>query len=147
MAPKSSDDSSVEHNYKCLIQLSNYGGLGAYVIASLISPDESYVETLSVSGDEIDWYEDLPKWWEFQKETIEDIDGITGASIKSGDRRVVTFQLDPILMNKGYKLRLESAVEDKPYYEKDIELHLTDSIFGKNIEGQGYIRYIKIIKR
>jgi hypothetical protein len=131
--------------YKCLIQLSNYGGLGAYVIASLVHPQTGYQQTLSVSGDEIDWYEDLPEWYRFYENSGEDIDGITGASIQSGGRRVVMLSLDSAVLNAGYQLRFETAVENQKYYTQDLEVTLTDSIAGKNLQGTGYIRYVKLI--
>ena len=41
-------------SYRCLFQLTNYGGEGAYVITSLIYPNGEYVETLYVGGDDED---------------------------------------------------------------------------------------------
>ena len=32
--------------YKCLIQLTNYKGEGAYIVASLINPEGKYEQTL-----------------------------------------------------------------------------------------------------
>lgn len=136
---------STSKSYKCLIQLSNYGGLGAYVIVSLIDPQNGYERTLSVSGDEIDWYEDLPEWYAYHAQSEEDIDGLTGASIQSGGRKVVVLSLDSIILNAGYKLRFETAVEDQKYYAQDIEVALTDSLMGQSLEGTGYIRYVKLI--
>ncbi|WP_258098169.1 DUF2271 domain-containing protein [Marinoscillum pacificum] len=134
-----------EVKYKCLIQLSNYGGLGAYVIVSLTHPETGYHQTLSVSGDEPEWYDDLPEWFAYHEESGESIDGISGASIVSGGRKIVQFGIPQDLINSGYQLRFETAVEDNPYYPTDVEVALTDSLAGKNLEGNGYIRYVKLI--
>ncbi len=133
--------------YKCLIQLTNYGGEGAYVIASVINPSGEYEQTLSVSGDDEEWYQDLPLWFEFYKSKKEKIDGITGASIQSGGRKIVVLEVDELKLNKGYKLRFESSVEDEKYFEKDIELDIVNDMVNKKIDGSsGYIRYIRIMQ-
>ena len=33
-------------NYKCLMQMSNYSGEGAYVVVSIINPDGKYEKTI-----------------------------------------------------------------------------------------------------
>ena len=134
-------------SYKCLIQLTNYGGEGAYVITSLIKPGGVYEKTLFVGGDDEEWYPDLPTWYEFHKSVNADIDGITGASIQSGARKVALLEIDADKVNSGYKLRFESSVEDGRYHDKDLELELSDAMVGKTIKGSGYIRYVRIIKK
>ncbi|MEM8895146.1 MAG: DUF2271 domain-containing protein [Bacteroidota bacterium] len=134
-------------SYRCLIQLTNYGGEGAYVITSLIKPDGNYEETLYVGGDDAEWYPDLPVWYEFLDGSGQEIDGITGASIQSGGRKVTALDIPADKLNSGYKLRFESSVEDGLYHSKDIELELSEDMVGKTIEGNGYIRYVRIITK
>ncbi|MEM6525582.1 MAG: DUF2271 domain-containing protein [Bacteroidota bacterium] len=134
-------------SYRCLIQLTNYGGEGAYVITSIINPQGEYEKTLYVGGDDEEWYPDLPTWYEYYEKSELDIDGITGASIKSGGRKIALLEIDADKLNNGYKLRFESSVEDGLYHEKDIELDLSDQAIGKTIEGSGYIRYVRIITK
>ena len=134
-------------SYRCLIQLTNYGGEGAYVITSLIRPDGGYDKTLFVGGDDEEWYPDLPTWYEFHKSANMDIDGITAASIQSGGRKVAVLEIDADKLNNGYKLRFESSVEDGLYHDKDLELGLSDDMVGKTIKGSGYIRYVRIITK
>lgn len=134
-------------SYRCLIQLTNYGGEGAYVITTLIQPEDDYEKTLYVGGDDKEWYPDLPSWYAFYESTDENIDGITGASIQSGGRKVIALELEKDKLNAGYRLRFESSVEDGNYHEKDIELNLSDDMIGKTIEGNGYIRYVRIISK
>ena len=134
-------------SYRCLIQLTNYGGEGAYVITSLISPDGAYEKTLFIGGDDEEWYPDLPTWYEFHESANENIDGITGASIQSGGRKVALLEIDAEKLNNGYKLRFESSVEDGLYHDKDIELEVSGDMVGKTIKGSGYIRYVRIITK
>lgn len=141
----SSHDDAV--SFKCLIQLKNYGGEGAYVILSLMDPDGNYAKTLSVSGDDEEWYEDMPTWYEFHEQAGEDIDGITGASIASGGRKITVMEVDRSRLEAGYKLRFETAVEDQEYYSQDLEVELSEGNVKKRLPGTGYIRYVQLIQK
>lgn len=131
---------------KCLVQLTNYSGEGAYVVVSLIDNKGKYKKTLQVFGKEKRWWDDLPSWFKFISSTKENVDAVSGASITAGGRKIFTLQLDESLFNAGYKLRFETAVENKEYQEKDVEIDLSDDNIGKNINGTRYIRYVKLIK-
>ncbi|AWL78544.1 DUF2271 domain-containing protein [Capnocytophaga canimorsus] len=130
--------------YKCMIQLTNYQGEGAYIVVSLLDPNGTYVKTLQVLGDDPEWYSDLPEWWKFygKRETI---DAITGATISGGQRAIKIIEIDEDKLNKGYKLRFETAVEDQKYYAKDVEFELTTENLKAKIEGNGYIRYVRMM--
>lgn len=51
--------------YKCMMQMVNYTGEGAYIVISLINPNGGYEKTLYVQGDDSEWYHDLAEWWKF----------------------------------------------------------------------------------
>ena len=130
--------------YKCLIQLTNYKGDGAYIVASLINPQGKYEQTLQVLGDDPEWYDDLTEWWKFygKRQTI---DGITGETISGGERAVKVLTLDENKFDKGYKIRFETAVEDDYYYAKDAEIELKKENLNTKVEGKGYIRYVRLM--
>lgn len=134
-------------SFKCLIQLTNYGGEGAYVVTSLIDADGNYVQTLFVGGFEEEWYPDLPDWYTFYGDDWESIDGITGASIQSGGRKVALLKIGADKLDSGYELRFESAVEDEAYHGRDVEMDLTSENINQTIGGTGYIRHIRMISR
>jgi len=142
----SANNLAPKENYKCLIQLSNYGGEGAYVVASIINSSGAYDETIIVCGNDEKWYRDIPEWFKFWDTDRASTDGITGASISSGGRKINVFSIDPSKINKGYKLRFETSVEDQEYHKKDLEIELTDEVAGQTFKGSGYIRYVKILK-
>ena len=48
--------------YKCMIQMTNYMGEGAYIVVSLINKDNAYDKTLYVMGSDKKWYPDLKEW-------------------------------------------------------------------------------------
>lgn len=131
--------------YKCMIQMKNYTGEGAYIVISLLNPNGSYKETLHVQGDDDEWYFDITEWWSFQGKKRADIDAITGATISGGERKISVIQIPDDKINKGYKLRFESAVEDQEYYKDDLEFELTTENIKKKLEGKGFIRYVRMI--
>ncbi|MEO5893161.1 MAG: DUF2271 domain-containing protein [Ferruginibacter sp.] len=129
--------------YKCMIQMTNYLGEGAYIVVSLINKDDAYTKTLYVLGADKKWYKTLKEWDKAYKKKPANISAVTGASVSGGDRSVVTLELDNAIINAGYKLRFESAVEDKEYHVKDLEMPLTTESLGAKNEGKGYIRYVR----
>lgn len=132
--------------YKCMLQLTNYEGLEAYVVVSLIDENGNYKKTMYVFGTDKQWYNGFKEWEKALAIKKEKVDGITGASIASGDRGISVFTLDESLFNKGYKLRFETAVEDKAYHTDDVEISLTTADVSLKTEGKGYIRYVKLNK-
>ncbi|WP_026631022.1 DUF2271 domain-containing protein [Dyadobacter alkalitolerans] len=129
--------------YKCMIQMTNYMGEGAYIVISLINSKGAYEKTLYVLGPDKKWYNSMKEWHKFQSKQKANISAITGASVTGGDRSVNVFEIDNAKINAGYKIRFESAVEDKEYHVKDLEIPLTtESLAAKN-EGTGYIRYVR----
>lgn len=129
--------------YKCMIQMTNYTGEGAYIVVSLINKSDAYEKTLYMLGPDKKWYPDLKEWHKAYKKKPANISAVTGASVAGGDRSVVTIELDPAQINAGYKLRFESAVEDKPYYVKDLEIPLTTEALAAKNDGSGFIRFVR----
>ncbi|MFD1604503.1 DUF2271 domain-containing protein [Flavobacterium artemisiae] len=132
--------------YKCMLQMNNYMGEGAYIVVSLINANGEYEKTLYVMGDDKKWYKSLKEWNKFHTQKAEDISAKTGASVTGGDRSVTTFEIENSKINKGYKLRFESAVEDQKYYVSDLEVPLTTEGLADKSDGKGYIKYVKLIK-
>lgn len=132
--------------YKCMIQMINYQGEKAYVIISLINPKGEYEKTLSVLGPDKQWFNTLKEWHKFQTKTKEKISTVTGASVGGGDRAIRTIEIDEAKLNKGYKLRFESAVEEQKYHVTDVEIPLTTAAVTARADGKGYIRFVKLSK-
>lgn len=134
-------------NYKCLIQLKNYTGEGAYVVISLMNPEGDYEETLYVQGKDAEWYSEISEWWKFYGKRRPDIDAISGATISGGERSINVIQIPEDKIDKGYKMRFETAVEDQEYYAKDLEFDLTQANLKGKKEGTGFIRYVRLIRQ
>ena len=133
--------------YKCMLQMSNYMGEGAYIVVSLVNAKGEYEKTLYVMGDDKKWYNTLKEWNKFHsKKPSDNISAKTGASVTGGDRSITTIEIEDSKINSGYKLRFESAVEDQKYYVTDLEIPLTNEGLADKTDGKGYIRYVRLNK-
>lgn len=132
--------------YKCMLQMANYMGEGAYIVVSLINSKGEYEKTLYVMGDDKKWYNSLKEWHKFNSKKPSNISAITGASVTGGDRSITTIEIENSKINHGYKLRFESAVEDQKYHVNDVEIPLTTAGIAAKSEGKGYIRYVRLSK-
>ena len=130
---------------KCLIQMTNYTGEGAYVVVSLLNPSGEYEETLYVQGKDSEWYSEVSEWWKFYGKYRSNIDAISGATISGGERTVMVLQIPTDKIDKGYSLRFETSVEDQGYYEADIQFKLTAENLKSKKEGKGFIRYVRML--
>lgn len=130
--------------YKCMVQMTNYMGEGAYIVVSLVDSKGAYEKTLYVMGSDKKWYNSLKEWHKFYSKKPTNISAITGASVTGGDRSVSVVEIDDAKINKGYTLRFETAVEDKSYNVKDLEVPLTTEGLSAKTEGKGYIRYVRL---
>ena len=134
--------------YKTMIQMNNYTGKEAYVVISLINPKGQYEKTLGVLGTDNEWYNTLKEWHKFNSKKKEKLNGITGASVAGGARATRVIEFDTAKLNKGYKLRFESAVETQKYVAKDSEVALNSSDLDNKagIKGSVYIKAVRFIK-
>ena len=134
--------------YKTMIQMNAYSGKEAYVVISLINPKGQYEQTLGVLGTDNEWYNTLKEWDKFQKVKKQKLNGITGASVAGGARATRVIEFDTAKLNKGYKLRFESAVETQKYVAKDAEVALNSADLDNKagIKGSVYIKAVRFIK-
>lgn len=132
---------------KMMIQMKNYSGEGAYVIVSIVDKKGNYIKTLQVYGDDPEWYYELSEWWKFQGKKRKSLDGITGGTISGGERKVGVLKIPSDYIDNVYKLRIETAVEDKDYFSKDLEFPLTQKNLAKPIQGKGFIQQVRFVMR
>lgn len=131
--------------YKCMLQMNAYTGEEAYIAVSLIDPKGNYDKTLYVMGRDSKWYNGFKDWFKFFSKT-QKVNAKTGASVAGGDRSLVNLEIDDAVINKGYKLRFESSVEDQKYHMTDVEIPLTSEALSGKADGKGYIKYIRFSK-
>lgn len=134
-----------KQTYKCLIQLKNYTGEGAYIVVSILDKNDDYDQTLYVQGKDSEWYNEISKWWKFYGKRRPDIDAISGATVSGGERTISVLNIPVDRIDKGYTIRFETAVEDQEYHTSDIEFPLTLDNLKSKKDGSGFIRYVRLI--
>lgn len=65
---------------------------------------------------------------------------MTGASITRGETLQINVNLDDMLIDSGYQIRVDAAVEDMGDQPAAVIAPLTTAGAGTPISGQGYIR-------
>ena len=121
-------------------QLNNYGGDGAYVALYLTDVNGKYQKTLWISGKKSKYYKHLRDWARGSGLKAAEYDGISGASITSGETFTHTLEVDDAFIDAGYQLRIDTAVEDMRENRAEIIVPLTRSGAGQVVSGRGYVR-------
>lgn len=126
-----------------LVQLNEYNGPEAYFHLYLVNPEGKFDRTLWVSGPDKIWWPDSKRWFGYHSRARENVDGITGASTAGGARSVMRVDIDPNWVDAGYKLRVETSVENADNIQADAEIDLTQANQREKNPGTGYVRYIR----
>lgn len=121
-------------------QLKNYGGDGAYLAFYVTDAKGQYQKTLWVSGKKAKYYKNLRDWARASGLKPSEFDGISGASVGSGRTLTVTVDLADALIDAGYEIRVDSAVEDERDNPSEVRIPLTTAGAGKPATGRGYIQ-------
>lgn len=121
-------------------QLQNYGGNGAYLAIYLTDAAGKYKKTLWVAGKKTKYYKHLSAWARGSGLNAQEFDGVSGASVGSGKALKVTVELADALINAGYEIRVDSAVEDGRDYPAEVRIPLTSAGAAKPAGGRGYVK-------
>jgi hypothetical protein len=120
-------------------KLKPYGGSGAYVALYVTDGNGQYLGTLWMAGGQAKYYRHLSDWKRATRGDLREIDGITGASVGSG--KTLTFKLDlaDALIDAGYQIRIDAAVEDMGDSPAEIVVPLNSNAVGQAVDGRGYV--------
>jgi hypothetical protein len=121
------------------VQLQNYGGNGAYLAMYLTDAAGKYKKTLWVAGKKSKYYKHMSEWARGSGLSAREFDGVTGASVGSGKSLKVTAELADVLIDAGYEIRIDTAVEDGRDNPAEVRVPLTKLGAGKAVKGRGYI--------
>ncbi len=69
-----------------------------------------------------------------------EFDGVSGASVGSGKTLKVTVELADALIDAGYEIRIDTAVEDLRDNPAELRVPLTTQDKGKPTAGRGYVK-------
>lgn len=120
--------------------LQSYAGNGAYLAFYLTDANGKYQRTLWLSGSKSKYYKHLSDWARGSSLQQKEYDGLTGASVNSGATLTIKVPIDDALIDRGYLIRVDSAVEDQSAHRIDIEVPLTQLGVGVKVTGSGYIK-------
>ena len=121
------------------VQLKNYGGDGAYLAVYLTDPKGAYAGTLWVAGGKAKYYKNLSDWNRLSAGDAKRLAGVTGASVGAGRTLKVTADLADALIDAGYEIRVDAAVEDMRDSPSEIRVPLNAANAGKPQAGKQYI--------
>ena len=124
-------------------ELKNYRGNEAYLAFYLTDADGQYQSTLWVAGKKAKYYKHLRDWARGSGLDPSEYDGISGASATGGSTLSVTVQVDDALLDAGYQIRVDSAVEDQRDNRAEVTVPLTTAGAGQPVAGRGYIQSFK----
>ena len=121
-------------------QMQNYGGNGAYLAFYITDATGKYRKTLWIAGKKAKYYKHMSDWARGSGLNAREFDGISGASVGSGKSLKVKVELADALIDAGYEIRVDSAVEDGRDNPADARAPLTKQGAGKPVKGRGYIK-------
>ena len=121
-------------------QLQSYGGNDAYLAIYLTDANGQYQSTLWVAGKKAKYYKHLRDWARGSGLDSAALDGITGASVGSGNNLTVKVELADTLIDAGYQIRIDTAAEKQRDYRAEVIVPLTVQGAGKPTNGTGYIQ-------
>jgi hypothetical protein len=123
--------------------LKDYGGRGAYVVVYILDPAGKYKGTLWMAGDKAKYYRHLSDWARASGDRAAEIDGITGASVGSGKTLKISVDIADALIDAGYRLHIDTSVEDGDDNPSEIAAPLDAAASGKVFGGEGYVKSFK----
>ena len=121
-------------------QLKNYGGDGAYLAAYLTDAKGAYVRTLWVAGGKAKYHKHLSDWNRLSAGDAKRLNGVTGASVGAGRTLKVTADLADALLDAGYEIRIDAAVEDQRDSPAEVRVPLSTTQAGQPVRGKQYIQ-------
>ncbi|NBF06306.1 DUF2271 domain-containing protein [Pseudomonas sp. Fl5BN2] len=123
--------------------LKPYNGSGAYLAIYLTDAQGVYQQTLWVAGKKAKYYKHLSGWARGSGLAPAQYDGISGASVGSGETLTVSAELADSLIDAGYQIRIDSAVEDLRDVRAELILPLTLQGAGQPANGSTYVQSLR----
>jgi hypothetical protein len=123
--------------------LKGYGGNGAYVALYLTDSAGKYKGSLWMAGGKTKFYRHLSDWARASGGRLSEVDGITGASVGSGKTLKISVDIADALIDAGYKVHVDTAVEDGADNPSEIVAPLETASSAKAVAGAGYVKSFK----
>ena len=121
------------------VKLKNYPGNGAYLALYVTDAKGAYKGSLWMAGGRSKYYRHLGHWFRKTRGNLAEINGITGASVGSGQTLTVTMDLANALFDAGYQLHIDAAAENLPESPSEVVMPLTTAGANKAKGGRAFI--------
>jgi hypothetical protein len=120
-------------------KLADYGGNPAYLAYYVTDAKGAYVGTIWMAGSRARYFEHLPGWMRATGGDMSGLDGVTGASVGPGQDLTITVNVPDAMFDAGYKLHVDTGVENMGAMANDVAVPLTAAGAGQAVTGRGII--------
>lgn len=131
-------------NVKISAQIASFYGPGTYLAIYITKPDGSYNSTIWLAGTRQQYYGHLRGWVRGVSQAGVNINGITGASVGGGQTLTVNANIADSLINAGYSITVDSAVQGYGEYPADASVPLSATDSGVPTKGQGFVQTLTV---
>lgn len=121
------------------VNMKTYGGDGAYLAIYVTDAIGTYQGSLWMAGGKSKYYKHLGDWFAATGGDRAEVDGITGASVGQGRSLEISLDLADVMIDAGYKLHIDAAVEDMRDSPSEVVVPLTSAGAGQTTKGGRYI--------
>jgi hypothetical protein len=125
------------------VAMQRYAGPASYVAIYVTDAAGKYQSTLYVAGSQMRYFRHLREWYR-DVSNVGSIDGVTGASVGSGQTLKVDVRIADALIDNGYEVHVDDAVENGSEYSRDLILPLKSNSAGLSAKGAGYVRSLNV---
>jgi len=126
------------------VKMKSYSGQQAYFAAYIVDANGQYVSTVLTAGGSGQYFEHISRWYRMFQRAGRRVDGRSGASIGAGRTMTGKVDIPDSMLNAGYTLRVETAVEHQRYMANDASVDLADGNNGKAVRGSGYVQSLTV---
>jgi hypothetical protein len=126
------------------LKMNSYSGQRAYLAAYVVDPKGQYATSLLIAGSNGNYLAHMDRWYRMIMRAGGKFDGTTGASIGSGETMKTRVEVPDAMLNAGFTLRVESAVENQNYVPNEAAVELSDANNGKSVAGSGYVQSMTV---
>jgi hypothetical protein len=120
--------------------LKRYGGNGAYLAIYIVDANGKLFKTVRLAGGKAKYHRHLGGWYRASRGRI---DGATGASVGAGETLLVSVDLADALIDAGYQIRVDSAVENIGEAPADAAVPLNAASAGRAVPGRGFVSALR----
>jgi len=120
--------------------LQSYGGRGAYLAVYVTDAAGAYQGTLYLAGHKSRYFRHLSDWTRAGGSAM---DGATGASVGPGRTLTISVDLADALIDAGYEIHVDVAVEDMRDSPSDVVVPLTTVGAGTPVAGRSFVQSLR----